>query len=110
MDLFCFPGYFIISEGVSRRYTFTVHHQKLFVQIDTNIYFSESVLPFLVDFVFESELDIAATDLPRINKQKRHFIRSKWFFSDDVVNNRLRFVINLGGESASKIAYLRRVF
>lgn len=51
------------------------------------------MLPFLVDFILEGKLDATAADLPCVNKQNGHFVRSKRLFSDDVVDDRLGFVV-----------------
>lgn len=85
-NFFCFPCYFVVLERVSRWNTLTVHHQKLFIEVHTNIHLVESFFPFLVDLVLESELDVAATDLSAVDKEKRHFVRCKRLLSYDIVD------------------------
>jgi hypothetical protein len=64
------------------------------------------MFPFLIDFILERELNTAATDLPGIDKHNRNLIRRKCLFPDDVVNNRLRFVILGSLKPVYKLFYL----
>ena len=103
--LFGFPGDFVISERISWRDTFAIHDHKLFAQDDTDVDLEESMLPLFIYFVLEGELNATCADLSGVDKEKRYFIRSKWLFSDDVVNDGLRFVILFGLKSEYKNGY-----
>jgi hypothetical protein len=60
------------------------------------------MLPLLADFVFECKFDVAATDLPRVHKQKWDLIRSKRLLPNDVIDNWLRFEVHLCAKSILK--------
>jgi hypothetical protein len=45
------------------------------------------VLPFLVDLVLESELDVAAAHLTGVHEEQRNFIGSKGLLANYVVEN-----------------------
>lgn len=64
------------------------------------------MFPFLIDFVLKSKLDVAAADLSSIDKQQWHFLWRKRLLSDNVVQNRLRFVITFGPEPESLAWYV----
>jgi hypothetical protein len=57
------------------------------------------MLPFLIYFVFEGKLYVAATNLPGVNKKKGYFIRGKGLLSNNIVNNRFRFVVTFCSKS-----------
>jgi len=69
IDLFGLPCDLIVSKGISRRNTFAIHHQELFVEIYTYINIIKSMLPFIVDFVLESKFNAAAIDLASVDKK-----------------------------------------
>ena len=69
------------------------------MKVYTYVDIVESVFPFLVNFVFECELDIAATHLSTVNKKQRDFVRSEGLFSDYVVDYRFAFKASLCCES-----------
>ena len=68
-DFFGFPGDFIVFEWVCWGNAFTVHDKEVFVEVDADINLVEAVFPLLVDFIFESEFDVAAADLAAVDKK-----------------------------------------
>lgn len=105
-NFFGFPGDFIVFEWVSWRYTFAVHNQEFLVKINAYIYLEEPMFPFFVYFIFKSKLDVAAAHLPSIHKQQRYFLRCKWLLTDNVVENRLRFVVSFCTKPESLTFYV----
>lgn len=74
-DFLGLPGDLIVFEGVGGRHALAVHHHELSVQVYADVHIVEPVLPFLIDLVLESELDVAAAHLPRIHEQKGYLLR-----------------------------------
>ena len=92
-DFFSFPGYFVVFKRVGRGDALTVHNQKLFVEVDTDVYVVEPFLPLFVDLVLEGEFDVAAADFSAVDEEERHFVWSERLFPDDVVDDGLRLVV-----------------
>ena len=85
---------------MSERNTLAVKDHKLLIEIDNNFQIINFALPFFIQFVFESELDAAATDLSRVNEQQRHLVGCEGLLPYYVVNYRFRLVVGICCEPA----------
>lgn len=104
-DFFGLPGDPVVLEGIGRGNTLAVHYHELFIEEDTDVHVVEPMSPFLVNFVFECEFDVAAAHFTRVDKEQGDFIRCERLLTDNVVKNGFGLVISLCRKPALKVKY-----